>query len=221
MAKGIAIRREQQSLWLEKQRYARNTTSGPWPTLDTKSSTTMEVDSPATNLLYSSPCLEVWQQDYLARLPTNCRVCSLSIDETTNELFIGCYAAPSTQLPILTLRLPLQRKAARDGDDMALIAQEGSAAATRDTLTYAEATQLFHTIMKESHASMESIASFKKSNPEAKCTPPELRKSWWTQRCAIDRRLAHLLQRIECDWLGGFKVTSTVIQLYLSAHASV
>jgi separase len=59
----------------------------------------------------------------------------------------------------------------------------------------------------------EIIESANATSQNAKnVTSLEDRREWWTERKALDRRLAALLLNIERRWLGAYKVCSPVLQ---------
>lgn len=124
--------------------------------------------------------------DIAASLPQNWSVLSLHVTPDEESLLAVRYDAGRRPL---ILQLPFDRTSRREGEDIIF------------SLQYARAEM------------SEIIESANATSQNAKnVTSLEDRREWWTERKALDRRLAALLLNIERRWLGAYKVCSPVIQ---------
>lgn len=122
-----------------------------------------------------------FQTKFINILPPNWTVCSLTLDPTQGDLYISRMQANTT--PLL-LKLPLQRFAQRNGEG--------------EDMSYKAVTEEFNNIISESNATMHSGKTFEnKADID----------NWWKTRHELDDRLKRLMERVDENWLGGFKVS--------------
>lgn len=115
-------------------------------------------------------------------LPSNWSVLSLHTTPDRDSLVAVRYECGQTPT---VLQLPLDRAARRDGED-----------------------QLFDLDAAQREL-REIIQSANQTSQNAKnVISVEQRREWWTERKALDRRLAALLVNIQDRWLGAYKVGS-------------
>lgn len=113
-------------------------------------------------------------------LPKQWSALSLHVTPDATSLLAVLYTCDSQPL---ILQLPFDRVSRRDGDEKIFDLQAARLEMSDITLS-ANAT----------------------SQNAKNVTSSEDRRSWWTERKALDRRLAALLIDIEKKWLGAFKV---------------
>jgi hypothetical protein len=119
-----------------------------------------------------------FHQAFIRALPSNMTVFSISFNDAQNLVICGMHAK---QDPFV-LRLPLNRLAAREGDD--------------SVFDYETALSEFQDILAKS----KDITS-----NQAKPLSREEKKQWWETRMALDGRIERLLEAMETKWLSGFK----------------
>ncbi|ODQ51297.1 hypothetical protein SAICODRAFT_60129 [Saitoella complicata NRRL Y-17804] len=120
-----------------------------------------------------------FQQDFIDIIPSNWMVISVTLSEDLTELYIG--SVQSGQAP-LVLRLPLNRHAGNDDEDM--------------DFSYETALKELKDVLSSSNASTKRAKDIRDR---------ETKLAWWNERIALDARLKVLLENIELCWLGGFK----------------
>ncbi|KAI8581925.1 hypothetical protein K450DRAFT_229931 [Umbelopsis ramanniana AG] len=120
-----------------------------------------------------------FQTKFINILPPNWTVCSLTLDPAQGDLYISRMQANTT--PLL-LKLPLQRFAQRNGEG--------------EDMSYQAVTEEFNKIISESNATMHSGKTFENKTDVEK---------WWKTRHELDERLKHLMEKVDDNWLGGFK----------------
>ena len=118
-------------------------------------------------------------------LPSPWKVITISIDSKHDEMYISILFRKSD--PCL-VRLPLRRYSLREGDN-----SEG--------LSFREASSALKHILDESY-----ITTHSNDVGQSKAKKME----WWTNRKELDKQLCQLLQRLENEWLGAFKVTKLI-----------
>ncbi|KAI9208076.1 peptidase family C50-domain-containing protein [Polychytrium aggregatum] len=126
-----------------------------------------------------------FQSDIVERLPDEWVVVSLSVDQERHDLYLS--RIESNEAPVV-LRLPMQRKAFREGEEAGLVLADVVA-------------ELEH-ILKQSRETTEGPIAAKAKSSEI--THEEKRK-WWEDRKALDTQLRELLARLENEWLCGFR----------------
>jgi separase len=121
-----------------------------------------------------------FQTKFIDILPPSWTVCSLTLDAKQGDLYVSRMQANST--PLL-LKLPLQRFAKRSGEG--------------DELSYKAVMDEFNNIISASNESMHSNKKFEhKADIE----------NWWSTRRELDARLKQLMEKVDENWFGGFKV---------------
>ncbi|KAJ2620852.1 separin protein [Coemansia sp. RSA 1358] len=121
------------------------------------------------------------------QLPSAWVVCGISIDRSSNMLFITRYQ--SQKDPIVAC-LPMRDIELDLGDFAADTNNEG-----HEPDAFDSAYRKLCTIIA---ASDQSMKTGKDCNTEAE------KRKWWEQRASLDRHLGALLQNVQSEWLGGF-----------------
>jgi hypothetical protein len=199
MSKGISFRREMQACLSHKLRRTPSENEDKWPAAvyaDTERSAVdedaaMSEDSYEAHLeqlrdLYKEEH-EVdetgFQTKFIDILPAHWTVCSLTMDTKQGDLYVSRLQANCT--PLL-LKLPLQRFARRNG--------EGG------DMSYKAVIDEFNSIISASNETMRSNQKFENKADIDK---------WWSTRHELDSRLKQLMEKIDENWFGGFKVSHT------------
>ncbi|BFZ60702.1 separin protein [Saitoella coloradoensis] len=147
--------------------------------------TPLRSSAPSTRALDGTPTrpppgdVPHFQQDFINIIPSNWMVVSVTLSEDLTELYIG--RVQSGQAP-LVLRLPLNRHAGNDDEDM--------------DFSYETALEELKEVLSSSNASTKRAKDIRDR---------ETKLAWWNERMALDARLKVLLENIELCWLGGFK----------------
>ena len=117
-------------------------------------------------------------KDYVDILPENWNVLSLSLSADSTEFVVSRLHKGST--PFL-LRLPL-RRGNSDDDEEQFTFEDGRE----------EMQELIKLANQSAHAAKAQVDK-------------QMKKQWWKNREALDRRMENLLQNIENVWFGGFR----------------
>ena len=117
-------------------------------------------------------------KDYVDILPENWNVLSLSLSADCTEFVVSRLHKGHT--PFL-LRLPLKRGNS-DEDDEQFTFEDGRQ----------EMQELIKLANESAHAAKAQVDK-------------QMKKQWWKNREALDRRMENLLQNIENVWFGGFR----------------
>jgi len=118
-------------------------------------------------------------KDYVDILPGNWNVLSLSLSADCTEFVVS--RLHKGQTPFL-LRLPLKRGNSDEDDEEQFTFEDGRE----------EMQELIKLANESAHAAKEQVDK-------------QMKKQWWKNREALDRRMENLLQNIENVWFGGFK----------------
>ncbi|KAB5558251.1 peptidase family C50-domain-containing protein [Coniochaeta sp. 2T2.1] len=135
-------------------------------------------DSRRTSLGPSTTDLHKFQRDYIDILPKNWTAISISLSET-HDL---CITRLQTGQTPFVIRLPLKRASSRDADTEVPGFEEVRA-------------ELLEIIQAA------NITCHDKRDMSVKGA----RTQWWANREALDERMRELLERIEGEWLNGFR----------------
>lgn len=117
-------------------------------------------------------------KDYVDILPENWNVLSLSLSADSTEFIVSRLHKDST--PFL-LRLPL-RRGNSDDDEEQFTFEDGRE----------EMQELIKLANESAHAAKAQVDK-------------QMKKQWWKNREALDRRMENLLENIENVWFGGFR----------------
>ncbi|KAL4883011.1 Separin [Aspergillus karnatakaensis] len=134
---------------------------------------------PRSELMESEDVNIDFTTEYVDILPENWNVLSLSLSADQTEFVIS--RLHQGQSPFL-LRLPLRRGNSEDDEEEQFTFEDG-----RD-----EMKELIRLANESAHAAKLQIDR-------------HMKKEWWKNREALDRRMENLLQNIENVWFGGFK----------------
>lgn len=118
-------------------------------------------------------------KEYVDILPDSWNVLSLSLSADCTEFVVS--RLRKGQTPFL-LRLPLKRGNSDEDDDEQFTFEDGRA----------EMQELIKLANESAHAAKAQVDK-------------QMKKQWWKNREALDRRMENLLQNIENVWFGGFR----------------
>ena len=123
-----------------------------------------------------------FQKNFIDIMPSNWTVCSLTMNPNTNELSIVRLQAQTTPTII---KLPLQRT------------RRPHSNIPETTTTFVSAIDELKQIISESDKTISTAKYY---------TEKTAVNEWWKRRMQLDHQLKRLLNTIETEWLGGFKV---------------
>ncbi|KAL4967712.1 C50 family peptidase [Aspergillus stella-maris] len=134
---------------------------------------------PRSELMETDDVASDFTQDYVDILPDNWNVLSLSLSADQTEFVVS--RLHQGRSPFL-LRLPLRRGNSEEDEEDQFTFEDG-----RD-----EMKELIRLANESSHAAKLQVDR-------------QMKKNWWKNREALDRRMENLLQNIENVWFGGFR----------------
>ncbi|KAI8150319.1 peptidase family C50-domain-containing protein [Fennellomyces sp. T-0311] len=120
---------------------------------------------------------EEFQEKFVDIIPSHWTVCSLTMNPTTNELYVVRLQSGSTPIVV---KLPLQRTRRPE----------------RQNMNFCTAVQELQQIISGSDDTIKNAKSY---------TQKGAANEWWKKRIQLDQQLKQLLSTIENEWLGGFK----------------
>lgn len=123
-----------------------------------------------------------FQDKFVDILPENWTVCSITMDTSSNHMCIGRLRSGQTPLVV---KIPLQRAAHRSSQ--------------KESISLEDVINELRDIIRQSDETIHNSQKYaQKKNAE----------QWWKIRIQLDRRLKKLLEVVEEQWFGGFKVVS-------------
>ncbi|KAL2825714.1 peptidase family C50-domain-containing protein [Aspergillus pseudoustus] len=134
---------------------------------------------PSSDLMEADDVVADFTEEYVDILPDNWNVLSLSLSADQTEFIVS--RLHKGQSPFL-LRLPLRRGNAEDDEEDQFTFENGRA----------EMQELIRLANESAHAAKLQVDR-------------QMKKDWWKNREALDRRMANLLENIENVWFGGFR----------------
>ncbi|KAL3458583.1 peptidase family C50-domain-containing protein [Aspergillus heterothallicus] len=134
---------------------------------------------PASNSTDSDDVVADFTEEYVDILPDNWNVLSLSLSADQTEFVVS--RLHRGQPPFL-LRLPLRRGNSEGDEEEQFTFEDGRE----------EMQELIRLANESSHAAKLQVDR-------------QMKKDWWKNREALDRRMENLLQNIENVWFGGFR----------------
>ncbi|KAL3445269.1 Separin [Aspergillus insuetus] len=134
---------------------------------------------PTSDLTESEDVVPDFTEEYVDILPDNWNVLSLSLSADQTEFVVS--RLHRGRSPFL-LRLPLRRGNSEDDEEEQFTFEDG-----RD-----EMKELIRLANESAHAAKLQVDR-------------QMKKDWWKNREALDRRMENLLQNIENVWFGGFR----------------
>jgi hypothetical protein len=120
-----------------------------------------------------------FQENYVDILPAHWTVCSLTVDPIHNDLYAVQLRANETPFVV---KLPMNRFTNQ----------------MTDIPNYQDASVELKEIIQGSDETIHDAP---------KCSQPGEIEAWWSKRKELDTRLKQLLENMEQNWFGGFKVT--------------
>lgn len=120
-------------------------------------------------------------------LPSNWTIINISVTEDRSMLFVTRQEGGETPREPLIFCIPLKGRR-----------ENGSGEEEEENLTFDDALEEFHNIVRLSDEGTKAAAHIKDDQ--------EARATWWKQRGELNTRMRELLENIEFCWLGAFKV---------------